>query len=115
MKIYNIQNGNRIAIWEPGQAGRLAEAAQVAPFYIRKGKGWVRLAATTIEAAKEEAQAGPVASNPTAPSGRTVIAAVAEYLEEVRGKNSDQTYKNYRSRLEGRFLTDLQENSSVRD
>ena len=86
MKIYNLQDGIRKAIWEPGQAGRLSEVAQRAPFYIRKGTGkkasWVRLTATTVEEAKAEALAGPVIDT-AAPRSATLASKVADYLAEV--------------------------------
>jgi len=107
MKIYNLQDGIRKAIWEPGQAGRLSEAAQRAPFYIRKGTGknasWLRLAATTVEEAKAEALAGPVIDTST-PRSATLVSKVADYLAEVEAVNAWKTYTDYRSRLENHFL-----------
>jgi integrase len=106
MKIYNLQSGIRKAVWEPGQAGRLSEAAQRAPFYIRKGTGknasWVRLAAATVEEAKVEALAAPaIAAEPT---GATLTKTVADYLTEVEANKAWKTYTDYRSRLENHFL-----------
>jgi integrase len=107
LKIYNLQDGIRKAIWEPGQAGRLSEAAQRAPFYVRKGTGksasWVRLTATTVEEAKEEAQATPAIAEPATESA-TLVSKVADYLAEVEAVKAWKTYTDYRSRLENHFL-----------
>jgi integrase len=120
LKIYNLQtlkgpNGEYKgykAVWEPGQAGRLSPAAQVGPFYIRKGDGFRRMNAATIEAAKEElafveaaaeAKAQGVAVQEATDGGPTLANKIKDFLAEIEANKSWGTYLAYRCSMEDYF------------
>jgi integrase len=103
----------RVCVFTPGQHGRLTEADQVAPFYIRDQKGdkqWIRLEARTITEAKTEAAkaqdvltavaAGVPVLAPGGKDGERLTARIAAYLEEVESNKSRATWLAYNRSLE---------------
>jgi len=102
----------RICVFAPGQSGRLSEADQLPPFYIRDqrgGKQWVRLAARTITEAKAEAQKAQDVMEAerkgvpiVAPNGQQsrLSIRIDEYLSEIEANKSPATYKAYSRSME---------------
>ncbi|MGD0303798.1 MAG: hypothetical protein ABSC71_03115, partial [Candidatus Acidiferrales bacterium] len=107
--------------FSPGQSGRLSEADQKPPFYLRDyrkrlGKEWLLLeGAGTIAAAKSEAQrvqailqaAADGLALPAADGlkeGERLETKVAEYLDETEANKSYKTFLAYKNTLENFFL-----------
>ncbi|HXA75602.1 MAG TPA: hypothetical protein VNV41_00585, partial [Candidatus Acidoferrales bacterium] len=103
----------RVCVFTPGQHGRLTEADQLAPFYIRDQKGdkqWIRLEARTITEAKAEAAkaqdvlaavaAGVPVLAPGGKDGERLTTRIAAYLEEVESNKSRATWLAYNRSLE---------------
>jgi integrase len=103
-----------VCVWQPGQSGRLSEADQLPPFYIRDqrgGKQWVRLDAQTLTQAKAEALKAQdimkaerkgltVAEGQELRDENRVSTRIAAYLEEVEANKSKGTYAAYNRSLE---------------
>jgi integrase len=96
-------------VFTPGQSGRLSEADQVGPFYIRDQKGgkqWLRLEARTIGDAKTEAiqaQTSMAAGIPVVSSsedGQKLTSRIAVYLNEVESNKALNTWRAYNRSLE---------------
>lgn len=121
LSIYNLQTKTshtgkeykaRVACFTPGQSGRLSEADQLPPFYIRDQRGetqWVRLEARTISEAKTEALKAQNVIDATAKGiqvvapkgGETRLHATIEtYLKEVEAIKAIGSYNAYRRSLE---------------
>jgi integrase len=121
LSIYNRQDQTskdgkkyvgRVCVFAPGQSGRLSDADQLPPFYIRDqrgGKQWVRLAARTIADAKTEAQKAQDVMDAerkgvpiVAPNGEQsrLSIRIEEYLREIEANKSVATYKAYSRSLE---------------
>jgi integrase len=103
----------RVCVFNPGQSGRLTEADQVPPFYIRDQKGgkqWIRLDARSIAEAKVEAAkaqdvmvaaaAGLDVLMPGSENGQRLTVRIAAYLEEVEANKSRATWLAYNRSLE---------------
>jgi integrase len=106
-KSYNA----RVAVFTPSQSGRLTEADQIPPFYVRDRRGnkqWVRLEARTIAAAKVEAGKAQKILEAAA-AGVPVLTAdkdgcklahqIAIYLEETEANKSRATWLAYNRSL----------------
>lgn len=103
-----------VCVWSPGQSGRLSDADQRPPFYIRDqrgGKQWIRLEARTITEAKEEAKKAQdilraeskgltVAESQGLKDENRLSTRIAAYLEEVEANKSKGTYAAYNRSLE---------------
>lgn len=121
LSIYNLQTKKsqkgkeykaRVACFTPGQSGRLSEADQLPPFYIRDQRGvqqWVRLEARTIAEAKTEAQKAQDVIEATAKGVQVVTprgedsrlhATIETYLREVEAIKAIGSYNAYRRSLE---------------
>jgi integrase len=103
----------RVCVFTPGQSGRLSDADQLPPFYIRDQRGakqWIRLEARTISEAKTEAKKAqdilqaaakgvPVAL-PDTDDGHRLATKIAAYLEEIEANKARGTYLAYNRSLE---------------
>jgi integrase len=103
-----------VCVWSPGQSGRLSDADQRAPFYIRDqrgGKQWIRLEARTITEAKDEAKKAQdilqaeskgltVAESQGLKDENRLTTRILAYLEEVEANKSKGTYAAYNRSLE---------------
>lgn len=101
-------------VFQPGQSGRLTEADQLPPFYIRDqrgGKQWVRLEAQTLAQAKAEALKAQeimeaekkgltVAEGQELRDENRLTTRIHVYLEEVEANKSKGTYAAYNRSLE---------------
>lgn len=109
----------RVVCFEPGQSGRLSEAAVKPPFYVRDqqerlGKQWLKLDATTIVEAKEEAvrvQAALEAKSQGVAvlgaddlKGDRLEARISEYLDEIEINKARKSWLAYKNTLENFFL-----------
>src|ERR1700735_1769932 len=122
ISIYNLQTKTskdgkeykgRVPCYVPGQSGRLTEAAQTAPFYIRdrdQKQSWVRLDARTLAEAKIEAQKAQDVMEAAA-KGVDVVpritnedsrlkATIEIYLREAEEIKAVGSYNAYRRSLE---------------
>lgn len=102
----------RVCVFSPGQSGRLSDADQLPPFYIRDQRGdkqWVRLEARTIAEAKVEAAKAQdiieaaAKGLPIITSGRVanrLAERIDAYLDEVEANKSIGTWDAYRRSLE---------------
>src|SRR5271156_3043827 len=97
----------------PGQRGSVSEAAKAPPFYIRdqrSGKQWTRLAARSLDEAKNEALQAQHVLEAVArgvdvaaageDSKERLTAKVAAYLAEVESNKSLATWRAYKRSLE---------------
>lgn len=122
ISIYNMQTkvsasgkeyNARVCVFTPGQAGRLSDADQKPPFYIRDQKGgqqWIRLEARTITEAKIEAQKaqdvmeaaarGIIVANPADENPNRLKTKIAAYLEEIEANKAPKTALAYRRTME---------------
>jgi integrase len=108
-------------IFSPGQSGRLTEADQKPPFYIRDYKKridhreWILLdGALTITEAKNVAQkvqgvlnaadAGIMLPENESKGTDKLETKIAEYLEEIEANKSYKTFLAYKNSLENFFL-----------
>jgi hypothetical protein len=103
-----------VCVWQPGQSGRLSDAGQKPPFYIRDqrgGKQWVRLDAPTLTEAKAEALKAQnvltaqrkgltVAEGQELRDENRLSTRIDAYLEEIEANKSKATYAAYSRSLE---------------
>ncbi len=103
-------------VFSPGQSGRLTDADQKPPFYVRDyqrrlGKEWLKLDATTITSAKVEAakiQATLEASGKglrvkeaeAIAEGELLADVIAEYLDETEANKKWKTFLAYKRTLD---------------
>ena len=127
MTIYNMQKKTsetgkeynaRVAVFIPGQSGRLSVTDRIPPFYVRDqkrltGQEWIRLAAKDVAAAKIEALDvqnrlsaivnGVAIASPSTES-ETLVSKVSEYLKEIEANHPHRSWLVYRNSLENFFL-----------
>jgi len=97
----------------PGQRGKLPEAAELPPFYVRDqrgGKQWIRLEARTLTDAKKEAEKQQHVLQAVAKGVEVVVASdenkerltskVVAYLAEIESNKSIATWNAYRRSTE---------------
>src|SRR5437870_10257570 len=97
----------------PGQRGKLPEAAELPPFYVRDQRGgtqWIRLEARTLTDAKKEAEKQQHVLQAIAKGVEVVVASdenkerltskVAAYLAEIESNKSIATWNAYRRSTE---------------
>ena len=106
------------SVWTPGQSGRLSEADQKPPFYVRNyrpdlGKEWMILTAQTIHEAKDEAAKMEAALDAAAKGVAVLVAAappdtlaakVSEYLDELLAAHGRDARVDAANILENHFL-----------
>jgi integrase len=139
LRIWNLQEleskkgkkyTGRTVCAEPGQSGRLSEAAVKPPFYVRDqrkklGKEWLKLNAQTIQDAKVEAldiqnilsaaTAGLAVKEAEAiTEGDTLKGTITEYLDEIEVNKARKSWLAYKNSLEN-FFSDFCKKRFVRD
>lgn len=101
-------------VWRPGQAGRLTDAEQKPPFYIRDQRGskqWIKLAAQTITEGKAEAKQAQdildaeqkgltVAESEGLKDENRLTVKIAKYINEIEANKSKATFSVYNRTLE---------------
>ena len=86
----------------PGQRGKLPEAAELPPFYVRDQRGgtqWIRLEARTLTDAKKEAE-----------KQQHVLQAIAKGVEVVVA--SDENKERLTSKVAA-YLAEIESNKSI--